>query len=164
MTEFDASQSGGDPRSTTRFTAITSQSESQAKSRGLDAEDLATINALPATSALLISLHGPNTGARFLLNADSTTVGRHPKSDIFLDDVTVSRKHAYFLRSGSDFYVRDSRSLNGTYVNFQQIEEARLSDGDEVRIGKFQLIFYGSPQAEKADSSRGDGTAPGARE
>lgn len=148
MADFEVQPQDGDPTSTSRFSAIGSpQPETQSAPKGLDAEDVATINALPATSALLIARSGANAGARFLLNDDSTTVGRHPKSDIFLDDVTVSRKHAFFVRSGHDFYVQDTGSLNGTYVNMQQVEEAKLSDGDEVRIGKFQLTFYASPQA-----------------
>lgn len=147
MADFEVHPEG-DPTSTSRFSAITStQPETQPTPKGLDAEDIATINALPATSALLIARRGANAGARFLLNGDSTTVGRHPKSDIFLDDVTVSRKHAFFIRSGKDFFVQDTGSLNGTYVNMQQVEEAKLADGDEVRIGKFQLTFYSSPQA-----------------
>ncbi|MFY9262978.1 MAG: FHA domain-containing protein [Actinomycetaceae bacterium] len=136
-----------DPSATSRFDAISPRGESGVVGRGLDAEDLATINALPASSALLIALKGANLGARFLLNADAVTVGRHPKSDIFLDDGTVSRKHATFLRSGSTFYVRDERSLNGTYVNMELVEEAQLKNGDEVRIGKYQLTFYASPRS-----------------
>ncbi|MDO5025747.1 MAG: FHA domain-containing protein [Trueperella sp.] len=136
---------GGDPTSTSRFAPIT-DTEVTAPQRGLDEDDLATIAALPAGSALLIARSGANAGARFLLNAAETTVGRSPKSDIFLDDVTVSRKHALFLHSGDDFFVRDSNSLNGTYVNMQLIEEAKLTNGDEVRIGKYQLTFYSSPQ------------------
>ena len=149
MADFEVTPEGQDPTATSRFTAISDNSPGPAPSRQLDSEDLATIRALPVTSALLIVLKGPNAGARFLLNADSTTVGRHPKSDIFLDDVTVSRKHAAFLRDGSNFYVRDTHSLNGTYVNMQQVEEARLNDGDEVRIGKYQLTFYASPQGNQ---------------
>ncbi|WP_461020742.1 FHA domain-containing protein [Trueperella pyogenes] len=147
MTDFEVNPQGIDPTSTSRFTAINDAVKAAPVVHGLDPEDVATINALPPTSALLIAHTGANAGARFLLNADSTTVGRHPKSDIFLDDFTVSRKHAFFLRDGRDFYVRDTGSLNGTYVNLQQVEEARLNDGDEVRIGKFQLRFYASPQA-----------------
>lgn len=135
-----------DPRATSRFTAIGSGVDQVPNSRGLDAEDIATINALPPLSALLIALNGPNLGARFLLNADEVTVGRSPSADIFLDDVTVSRKHANFIRRDGKFFVKDLNSLNGTYVNLQQVEEAQLSEGDEVRIGKYQLTFYLSRQ------------------
>ncbi|VEI12421.1 FHA domain-containing protein [Trueperella bialowiezensis] len=150
MADFVVQPPDDDPTSTSKFTAISQgQTDAGPAPRGLDAEDIATINALPATSALLIARSGANAGARFLLNADSTTAGRHPKSDIFLDDVTVSRKHAFFIRSGQDFYVQDTGSLNGTYVNMQQVEEAKLSHGDEVRIGKFRLTFYASPLAAR---------------
>jgi len=109
---------------------------------GLTAADQATVEALREGTALLVVLRGPNTGARFLLDADEVSSGRHPDSDIFLDDVTVSRKHATFRREGDHFVVRDVGSLNGTYVNRQRIDEAVLHTGDEVQIGKFRLVFY----------------------
>ncbi|MEO5609884.1 MAG: FHA domain-containing protein [Ornithinibacter sp.] len=104
--------------------------------------DHATVEALRPGTALLVVLRGPNTGARFLLDDDDVMSGRHPDSDIFLDDVTVSRKHAVFTRTDDGFVVRDVGSLNGTYVNRAIVEEARLSTGDEVQIGKFRLVFY----------------------
>jgi pSer/pThr/pTyr-binding forkhead associated (FHA) protein len=85
---------------------------------------------------------GPNTGARFLLDANVTTVGRHPDADIFLDDVTVSRRHSEFLRHGRDFQVKDLGSLNGTYLDGTRIDIAVLEDGSEVQVGKFRLTFY----------------------
>ena len=100
------------------------------------------VDALPPGSALLVVKRGPNAGSRFLLDRDTTSAGRHPDSDIFLDDVTVSRKHAEFVRRGDDFVVRDVGSLNGTYVNRERIDEATLQTGDEVQIGKFRLVFY----------------------
>jgi len=108
----------------------------------LSSADQATVDALRAGTALLVVLRGPNTGARFLLDSDEVSSGRHPDSDIFLDDVTVSRKHASFRREGDRFLVRDVGSLNGTYVNRQRIDEATLHTGDEVQIGKFRLVFY----------------------
>jgi pSer/pThr/pTyr-binding forkhead associated (FHA) protein len=110
--------------------------------RGLTAEDQATIDALRPGTALLIVLRGPNSGARFLLDDAEVTSGRHPDSDIFLDDVTVSRKHALFVRSDKGYVVRDAGSLNGTYVNRERIDEALLQTGDEVQIGKFRLVYY----------------------
>ncbi|QCU77815.1 FHA domain-containing protein [Citricoccus sp. SGAir0253] len=110
--------------------------------RSLDDDDRAAINALPAGSALLVAHAGPNQGARFLLDEDVTTVGRHPNADIFLDDVTVSRKHAEFRRSGEGFVVVDSGSLNGTYVNHDRVDSVALRSGMEVQIGKFRLTFY----------------------
>ena len=106
--------------------------------------DLATVEALRSGTALLVVLRGPNTGARFLLDDDEVMSGRHPDSDIFLDDVTVSRKHAVFTRTGGGFVVRDVGSLNGTYVNRELVDEAVLKTGDEVQIGKFRLVFYAS--------------------
>lgn len=109
--------------------------------------DAATLAALPPGTALLVVRRGPNAGSRFLLDSDLTTAGRHPESDIFLDDVTVSRRHAEFSRHGAGFTVRDVGSLNGTYVNRERIEEMELSGGDEVQVGKFRLVFLLSPRA-----------------
>mgnify|MGYP000237455196 CR=1 FL=1 len=112
---------------------------------GLDAEEVAAISALPSGSALLVVKRGASDGARFLLDTDLAKAGRHPNADIFLDDVTVSRKHAEFVRTGRIFEVRDQASLNGTYLNGVRIDSAALSNGDEVQIGKFKLTFYSSP-------------------
>lgn len=114
---------------------------------GLDGPDAAEMPApqrvegLPADSALLVVRRGPNSGSRFLLDTEVTTAGRAPDSDIFLDDVTVSRRHAEFTRAAQGYLVRDVGSLNGTYVNREPIEEVLLSDGDEVQIGKYRLVF-----------------------
>jgi pSer/pThr/pTyr-binding forkhead associated (FHA) protein len=113
---------------------------------GLSAADEAAIAALPVGSALLVVRRGPNAGARFLLDAERTTAGRRPDSDIFLDDVTVSRKHAEFVRREGQFVVRDVGSLNGTYVQRDRIEQTVLRPGDEVQIGKYRMMFYPSPQ------------------
>jgi pSer/pThr/pTyr-binding forkhead associated (FHA) protein len=108
----------------------------------LSEADQRTVDALRPGTALLIVLRGPNTGARFLLDADEVSSGRHPSSDIFLDDVTVSRRHAVFARSGDGYEVRDVGSLNGTYVNRERIDQQALEPGDEVQIGKFRLVYY----------------------
>jgi len=111
------------------------------------AEEQESIAALPSGSALLIVRRGPTAGARFLLDADVTTVGRHPEADIFLDDVTVSRRHAEFIRTGNTFVVKDLGSLNGTYLSGERIDSAQpvpLSDRTEVQVGKFRLTFYAS--------------------
>jgi pSer/pThr/pTyr-binding forkhead associated (FHA) protein len=109
------------------------------------AEEHDAIGALPSGSALLVVRRGPNVGARFLLDADLTTVGRHPEADIFLDDVTVSRRHAEFLRTGIRFEVKDLGSLNGTYLDGTRIAGTiGLHDGAEVQVGKFRLTFYAS--------------------
>ena len=107
-------------------------------------EEQGAVAALPSGSALLVVRRGPNIGARFLLDEDTTTAGRHPSADIFLDDVTVSRRHAQFLRHGTAFEVKDLGSLNGTFFDGVRIETALLSDGAEVQIGKFRLTFYAS--------------------
>jgi pSer/pThr/pTyr-binding forkhead associated (FHA) protein len=114
---------------------------------GLTAADQATIEALNQGTALLVVRYGPTAGARFLLDADVTTVGRHPGNDIFLDDVTVSRKHAQFVRAAQGFAVRDVGSLNGTYVGRQRIDgDVQLRTGDEVQVGKFRFLYQQSPQ------------------
>jgi pSer/pThr/pTyr-binding forkhead associated (FHA) protein len=93
--------------------------------------------------ALLLVKRGPNAGSTFLLDQDATTVGRSTDGDVFLDDVTVSRKHAIFeRRAGGAWFVRDVGSLNGTYVNGEQVDETKLASGDEVQIGRFKLTFF----------------------
>jgi pSer/pThr/pTyr-binding forkhead associated (FHA) protein len=112
-----------------------------------DVEDETTaeiLEELPAGFALLVVQRGPNAGSRFLLDQEVTTAGRHPDSDIFLDDVTVSRQHATFTRTADGYQVRDAGSLNGTYLNRERIEAAGLGNGDEVQIGKFRLLFFAS--------------------
>ena len=105
------------------------------------------IDDLPAGSATLVITRGPGAGSRFLLETDVVRAGRHPDSDIFLDDVTVSRRHAEVARSSGSWVLRDVGSLNGTYVNRQRIEEsAALSNGDEVQIGRFKLVFLTAGQ------------------
>ncbi len=116
---------------------------------GLSADELAAVQALPPTSALLIMQRGPSAGARFLLDADRTTAGRSTSADIFLDDVTVSRKHVEFVREAGQFVVRDVGSLNGTYVNRQRIDQATLRAGDEVQIGKYRMTFHPSRLREQ---------------
>jgi pSer/pThr/pTyr-binding forkhead associated (FHA) protein len=110
----------------------------------VSSEEQDAIAALPSGSALLIVRRGPTAGARFLLDADVTTVGRHPDADIFLDDVTVSRRHAEFIRSGRSFQVKDLGSLNGTYLDGERIDVSGLGDRAEVQVGKFRLTFYAS--------------------
>ena len=96
---------------------------------------------LPRGVGLLVVRRGNDEGARFPLEQPETTVGRHPESDVFLDDITVSRKHAVFVTEGQVTSVRDAGSLNGTYVNRERIDEAVLASGDEVQVGKFKLVY-----------------------
>ena len=124
------------------------QEETTVSFTPIEAEDEAAVEAGPPHSelepgqALLVVQRGPNAGSKFLIDKDVTTAGRHPESDIFLDDVTVSRRHAEFERKDGKFYIRDVGSLNGTYVNRQRVERAELANGDELQIGKFKLTFY----------------------
>ena len=94
---------------------------------------------------MLVVVRGPNAGSRFLLDRDTTTVGRHPDSDIFLDDVTVSRRHASLSRveGGNHIVVKDLGSLNGSYVNGERVDERTLATGDELQIGRFKLLYVG---------------------
>lgn len=137
--------SANEAANTSQFSAIgASGAEAIPDRRSLSNSEVLAIDSLPLGNALLIALAGPNMGARFLLNAEKTNAGRHQRAHIFLDDFTVSRRHAQFLREGNTFIVRDSGSLNGTYVNRERIEEHVLVSGDEVQIGKFRLTFYPS--------------------
>ncbi|GAB2922248.1 FHA domain-containing protein [Rhodococcus aerolatus] len=122
-------------------------------------QPVAGVEALPAGSALLVVKRGPNAGSRFLLDQPMTSAGRHPDSDIFLDDVTVSRRHAEFRQDGEDFLVVDVGSLNGTYVNREPVDSAVLANGDEVQIGKFRLVFLTGPKgAQGTERSAGAGS------
>jgi pSer/pThr/pTyr-binding forkhead associated (FHA) protein len=142
-----APTSAGGPDTTMSLHPIGPEAAEAAAESGLSPTDRTAIEALPEGSALLVVQRGPNSGARFLLDADKTTAGRRPDSDIFLDDVTVSRKHAEFIRRpGGVFVVRDVGSLNGTYVQRDRIDEAVLRDGDEVQIGKYRMVFHPSPR------------------
>jgi len=93
--------------------------------------------------ALLLVKRGPNAGSTFLLEQDVTSAGRRTESDVFLNDITVSRTHAEFQRRGGSFFVVDLGSLNGTYVNHERVDETKLANGDQVQIGKFKLVFFG---------------------
>lgn len=101
----------------------------------------------PTGSALIVVKRGPNAGSRFLLNRPVTSAGRHPGSDLLLDDVTASRRHVEFRREDGEFVIVDVGSRNGTYVNNRLVQSAVLKDGDEIQIGKFRLIFLAQPTA-----------------
>ncbi|MGZ6793492.1 MAG: FHA domain-containing protein [Mycobacteriales bacterium] len=144
--EDPASRGGADTTSAISLSALEGALEPADGHEPAHAEPETGVEALPPGSALLVVKRGPNAGSRFLLDADSTTAGRHPESDIFLDDVTVSRRHAEFVRRAGGFAVRDVGSLNGTYLNRERIEEAVLAGGDEVQIGKYRLVFLAGPR------------------
>ncbi|HUY86584.1 MAG TPA: FHA domain-containing protein [Acidimicrobiales bacterium] len=111
---------------------------------GVDANEEELTVSIPETETgvgVLVVKRGPNAGSRFQLDPEVTKVGRHPDSDIFLDDVTVSRRHAEVTRRDSGYWVMDVGSLNGTYLNRERVDFAKLSTGDEVQIGRFKLVF-----------------------
>jgi hypothetical protein len=91
--------------------------------------------------ALVVRSGGGRAGEHFLPKGDRTTIGRSPDCDIFLDDVTVSRKHAVLVRRDDGLFIEDQGSLNGTFLNRRRIESARLENGDELQIGKYKLSF-----------------------
>jgi pSer/pThr/pTyr-binding forkhead associated (FHA) protein len=110
----------------------------------LSDDDQQAVDALPTGNSLLIVRRGPNKGARFLLDSDLISIGRHPNADIFLDDVTVSRRHSEISRAGSVFTIKDLASLNGTYFEGKRVETAELFNGAEVQVGKYHFTYYSS--------------------
>ena len=123
-------------------------SDAAARARSRESRDC------PPVRHLLVVKRGPNAGSRFLLDQATTSAGRHPDSDIFLDDVTVSRRHAEFRLESDEFQVVDVGSLNGTYVNREPVDSAVLANGDEVQIGKFRLVFLTGPKNDDGSSGR----------
>jgi pSer/pThr/pTyr-binding forkhead associated (FHA) protein len=115
-----------------------------------EAEDELSVSLdLSEGTAMLVVKRGPNAGSKYALDNDVTRAGRHPNSDIFLDDITVSRRHAEIVRQADGYRVRDAGSLNGTYLNRERIDEAPMANGDELQIGKYRLVFFsGGTQAE----------------
>lgn len=121
----------------------------EADTQEMSVDDVTAVENLPHGSAMLLVQRGPDAGARFLLDTEVVTVGRHPDSDIFLDDISVSRRHANFIRTATGYVVSDLGSLNGSYVNRDRIDtDVALTGGDEVQIGKYRLIYFaGSPRS-----------------
>ena len=146
-----AGQAPGPDEATATISIGTPPEKADTSDRHLSPVDAAAVDALPTGSAMLVVQKGPSAGSRFLLDQDEVTAGRHNDSEIFLDDVTVSRRHAVFTREGGEFSVADAGSLNGTYVNRDRIDKVVLKDSDEVQIGKYRLVFFsghtGSPAA-----------------
>lgn len=148
-------ESNAESQRTTQFGAIGSVPEAEEVTAApLTSSDQVAVEALPPSSALLIVQRGPNLGARFLLDTERTTAGRHPSSDIFLDDVTVSRRHAEFVAHEGGHLVRDVGSLNGTYVNRERIDSVVLKAGDEVQVGKYRLTYHPSPRRGQATAGQ----------
>jgi pSer/pThr/pTyr-binding forkhead associated (FHA) protein len=140
--------------------SIATPEKADTSDRHLSPVDAAAVDALPAGSAMLVVQKGPSAGSRFLLDQDMVTAGRHSDSEIFLDDVTVSRRHAVFTREGDEFSVADAGSLNGTYVNRDRIDKVVLKDSDEVQIGKYRLVFFASHSGPATRSGTGPSTGP----
>ena len=126
----------------TTMTHLVTPAETPSEERETDEDLKVSPDDLEAGAALLVVRKGPNEGSKYTLDAEVTRAGRHPDSDIFLDDITVSRRHAEIVRRADGFHVVDVGSLNGTYVNRDRVEEARLGNGDELQIGKFKLVFF----------------------
>jgi pSer/pThr/pTyr-binding forkhead associated (FHA) protein len=124
--------------STTTITFAPAELETE-----LDEEIHISPEELEGGRGVLVVKRGPNAGSKFFLDTDVTKIGRHPDSEIFLDDITVSRRHAEIRRTDGSFSVSDVGSLNGTYVNKERVEEAQLRSGDEIQVGKFKLVFLG---------------------
>ena len=122
--------------------AVPNTSESSTWLDKLSPEERTIISQLSPDKAMLIGVVGPGKGFRFLLDSEVAAIGREEGSDISLDDVTVSRKHAVITASASKFIITDANSLNGTYVNAVSVKEKELSNGDEIQIGKFRFIFF----------------------
>ncbi len=160
MTDMDSDMGKGKDQTSDEITVETTSvfradflSELDASAQAGGESTVSGVEGLPAGSALLVVKRGPNAGSRFLLDQPITSAGRHPDSDIFLDDVTVSRRHAEFRLENNEFHVVDVGSLNGTYVNREPVDSAVLANGDEVQIGKFRLVFLTGPK--QGDGGRG---------
>ncbi|MCC5948394.1 MAG: FHA domain-containing protein [Nitriliruptoraceae bacterium] len=111
---------------------------------GLDPHhEVGELPQLAPGTGMLVVVRGPNAGSRYLLDRDETSIGRHPDADIFLDDVTVSRRHAVLQAGERGLTVVDNGSLNGSYVNGERVDERLLGTGDELQIGRFKLLFVG---------------------
>ncbi len=154
MTDMDNDSDEGTVETTSVFRAdFPNELEPPAQTGG--ESSVSGVEGLPAGSALLVVKRGPNAGSRFLLDQAITSAGRHPDSDIFLDDVTVSRRHAEFRLESNEFQVVDVGSLNGTYVNREPVDSAVLANGDEVQIGKFRLVFLTGPKQDDDGGTAG---------
>ena len=143
MTEFGGHKSSGqgDEIDATR---TFSEDLLPIDANSLSDEEQLAVDSLPSGNALLIVRRGPNKGARFLLDADLISIGRHPNADIFLDDVTVSRRHSEVHRAGTVFTIKDLASLNGTYFEGARVDSADLFNGAELQVGKYHFTFYSS--------------------
>ncbi|HEX9713263.1 MAG TPA: FHA domain-containing protein [Actinomycetota bacterium] len=111
-------------------------------------EEAVSLDGLGPDQGLLVIKGGPSAGSTVLIDQNITRLGRSPDSDVFLNDVTVSRSHVEITREGEQFLLKDIGSLNGTYLNRQRVDSAELSSGDELQIGKFKIVFYTAPRGQ----------------
>jgi len=114
----------------------------------ISSDILEDIKKVPEGSSGLVIIKGPNIGDKFLINKSKLTIGRNPESDIFLDDITVSRKHAILRKSDKVFIIKDSGSLNGSYVNDEIVDNVVLKNGDRIQIGKYIFLFFCSSRKD----------------
>ena len=147
-----------DPQPTTTATpaVVLLPSEGASEPFLLDPGDL--LYGVPSGGAVLVVTRGPNSGSRYVLAPEAgaiVTIGRHPESDVFLDDITVSRRHAEVRHNGGAFSAHDVGSLNGTYLNRERMDTAPLSSGDELQVGKFRLLFLAQTQGPGAGPAAG---------
>jgi len=141
-TALDRPSTGGEPSTTAIPAVVLLPGDASSEPFQLEPSDL--LHGVPGGGAVLVVTRGPNSGSRFVLSPEGSgavTIGRHPESDVFLDDITVSRRHAEVRFADGGFWAHDVGSLNGTYLNRQRIDNAPLSSGDEVQVGKFRLLF-----------------------
>jgi pSer/pThr/pTyr-binding forkhead associated (FHA) protein len=111
-------------------------------SAGDSTAEIPIVPSVPSGTAIVHVVRGPNAGSTYQLTGEITSIGRHPDSAVFLDDITVSRRHSEIVRESGGFVVRDVGSLNGTYVNRERVDVAALHDGDEIQVGRFHLVFH----------------------
>lgn len=138
-----AAESRNDLTTTISLTALRSVESSLSRLiQDSGPELIEVLNSLGEESAMLVSLIGPNRGARFLLEPEITNIGRATSNEIFLDDVTVSRMHAKVTKVKKSYILKDLGSLNGTYLNGELVAEISLTDGDELQIGKYRMHFF----------------------
>jgi len=129
--------------STARFcSSCGSPVEEAAAPPGDSTVEIPIVPEIPSGGAVLHVVRGPNAGSTYVLGAGVTSIGRHPDSAVFLDDITVSRRHSEVVREPAGPVVRDVGSLNGTYVNRERVDVAALHDGDEIQVGRFHLVFH----------------------
>lgn len=131
----------GSAQPTLNLPRVESSDSSEDHRDGVTLSDLIDHSSLGDTGCALVIRSGPGEGSTFILGSDRTTIGRHPDSEVFLDDITVSRRHAEVTRDEGGCTVHDVGSLNGTYVNRERVEQSKLRDGDELQVGRFKLVL-----------------------